>query len=99
MGLIGLIMACYGGLWGILTRLTKSTDDPNMVSILGIVLVVLGMYSAKGVLGPLGRGLIGVPSVGETLETHFGPTWGTLGTHTGLGEVSQLEGSCVLSFP
>ena len=29
--LIGLIMACYGGLWGILTGLTKSTDHPRTV--------------------------------------------------------------------
>ena len=28
MGLIGLIMACYGGLKGILTGLTKSADHP-----------------------------------------------------------------------
>ena len=30
MGLIGLVMAFYGGLQGILTGLTKSTDHPSM---------------------------------------------------------------------
>ena len=30
MGLIGLIMACFGGLQGILIGLTKSTDHPSM---------------------------------------------------------------------
>ena len=30
MGLMGLIMACYGGLWGILSGLTKSTDHPSI---------------------------------------------------------------------
>ena len=30
MGLIGLIMASYGGLEGILTGLTKSTDHPSL---------------------------------------------------------------------
>ena len=29
MGLIGLVMASYGGLEGILTGLTKSTDHPS----------------------------------------------------------------------
>ena len=29
MGLIGLLMACYGGLYGILSGLTKSTDHPR----------------------------------------------------------------------
>ena len=29
MGLIGLIMASYGGLYGILSGLTKSTDHPS----------------------------------------------------------------------
>ena len=29
MGLMGLLMACYGGLKGILTGLTKSTDHPS----------------------------------------------------------------------
>ena len=27
---MGLIMACYGGLWGILSGLTKSTDHPSI---------------------------------------------------------------------
>ena len=31
MGLIGLIVASYGGLWGVLTGLAKSTDHPSMV--------------------------------------------------------------------
>ena len=26
---MGLIMVCYGGLWGILSGLTKSTDHPS----------------------------------------------------------------------
>ena len=30
MGLMGLPMACYGGLWGRLSRLTKSIDHPSM---------------------------------------------------------------------
>ena len=30
MGLIGLIMACYGGLYGILTGLSKSTDHRSI---------------------------------------------------------------------
>ena len=34
MGLMGLIMACYGGLWGILSGLTKSTDHPSRGSFL-----------------------------------------------------------------
>ena len=29
MGLMGLLMACYEGLWGILSGLTKSTDHPS----------------------------------------------------------------------
>ena len=29
MGLMGLLMASYGGLWGILNGLTKSTDHPS----------------------------------------------------------------------
>ena len=29
MGLMGLLMASYGGLWGILSALTKSTDHPS----------------------------------------------------------------------
>ena len=29
MGLVGLIVASYGGLWGILTGLAKSTDHPS----------------------------------------------------------------------
>ena len=29
MGLVGLLMAYYGGLWGILSGLTKSTDHPS----------------------------------------------------------------------
>ena len=29
MGLMGLIMACHGGLQGILSGLTKSTDHPR----------------------------------------------------------------------
>ena len=29
MGLIGLLMAYYGGLWGILNGRTKSTDHPS----------------------------------------------------------------------
>ena len=29
MGLMGLIMACYLGLYGILSGLTKSTDHPS----------------------------------------------------------------------
>ena len=29
MGLIGLVMANYGGLWGILSGRTKSTDHPS----------------------------------------------------------------------
>ena len=29
MGLRGLLMACYGGLGGILSGLTKSTDHPS----------------------------------------------------------------------
>ena len=33
MGLIGLIMACYGDLYGILTGLTKSTDHPSTVDV------------------------------------------------------------------
>ena len=37
MGLVGLIMACYGGLWGILTGLTKSTDHPSTMNM-GLVL-------------------------------------------------------------
>ena len=37
MGLIGLLMACYGGLYGILSGLTKSTDHPSS-SLLGSVL-------------------------------------------------------------
>ena len=32
MGLMGLLMACYGGLWGILHGLTKSTDHPSRYS-------------------------------------------------------------------
>ena len=30
MGLIGLLMAYSGGLWGILSGLTKSTDHPSV---------------------------------------------------------------------
>ena len=30
MGLMGLIMACYLGLYGILSGLTKSTDHPSI---------------------------------------------------------------------
>ena len=29
MGLLGLVMACYLGLYGILSGLTKSTDHPS----------------------------------------------------------------------
>ena len=29
MGLLGLLMAYYGGLWGILSGLTKSTDHAS----------------------------------------------------------------------
>ena len=29
MALMGLLMACYGGLWGIPTGHTKSTDHPS----------------------------------------------------------------------
>ena len=32
MGLMGLAMACHGGLWGIVTGLTKSTDHPSDVA-------------------------------------------------------------------
>ena len=49
MGLMGLLMACYGGLWGILSGLIKSTDHP---SILGIVIMVLGRYLIVGYLDP-----------------------------------------------
>ena len=28
---MGLIMACYGGLWGILSGLTESTDHPSLL--------------------------------------------------------------------
>ena len=31
MGLIWLLVACTGGLWGILSGLTKSTDHPSIV--------------------------------------------------------------------
>ena len=31
MGLIGLTMAYYGGLWGILSGLTKATDHPSII--------------------------------------------------------------------
>ena len=33
MGLTGLVMASYGGLKGILTRLTKSTDHTSIIWI------------------------------------------------------------------
>ena len=32
MGLLGLLMVYYGGLWGILSGLTKSTDHPSTTS-------------------------------------------------------------------
>ena len=35
MGLMGLIMACHGGLWGMLLGLTKSTDYPSRVPLRG----------------------------------------------------------------
>ena len=40
-GLIGIIMASYDGLEGILTGVTKSTDHPNMVPESGIIPLVL----------------------------------------------------------
>ena len=33
MGLMGLVMACYGGLPGLLTGVTKSTDHPSNSAI------------------------------------------------------------------
>ena len=33
MGLVGLMMACYGGLWGILSGIAEETDHPSSQGI------------------------------------------------------------------
>ena len=41
IGLIGLLMAACGGLWGILRGLTKSTDHPSIRYVYGLDIDVL----------------------------------------------------------
>ena len=44
MGLIGLLMASYGGLEGILSGLTKSTDHPSRALTMRAYLEATGAY-------------------------------------------------------
>ena len=45
MGLVGLLMAYYGGLWGILSGLTKSTDHPSRRRSLSLSLFLFLSFS------------------------------------------------------
>ena len=49
---MGLIMACYGGLWGILIGITKSTDHPSKTLQTPLLTIVAGCSS--GLMGPMG---------------------------------------------
>ena len=64
MGLMGHIMACSGSLWGIPSRLTKSTDHPsrNLESISGNAAMARSQKPA----------LRGRPSLAETLASFAG---------------------------